>query len=145
MVEAIRDTAGTTQKRNGPRQEQRQVYFVTPWSHTPSPRGSELQARVVVLGRRGACLYPGSCHRDPMIWAARIRATHHPQTQGSRSLFVHCSSESQGPRHPLHCCGPLPRRPCLHAVELVAPQRQVLGHLQDTIRPEAVCLQPVFY
>lgn len=34
---------------------------MTPWSHTPSLRGPG-------LGRRAACLYPGSCRHDPMIW-----------------------------------------------------------------------------
>lgn len=92
----------------------------------------------MVLGGRGAHLYPGSCRHDLMLWAARIRATRHPQTQGSRSLFVRCSFESQGQRHPFHCHGPLLWRPCFHAVELVAPQRQVHGHLRDTTRSEAV-------
>lgn len=138
MTEALkRHHSSYHPERNKPRQEPRGFYFVTPWSHTRFLRGPGIEARVVVLGRRSACLYPGSCRHDLMIWAARIPATHHPQTQGSRSLFVHCSFESQGQRHPFHCLGPLLWRPCFHAVESVAPQRQVPGHLQDTTRPEA--------
>lgn len=143
-MEATGVLAVTTQTRNRPRREQKGFYFVRPWSHTPSLRDPGLQARVTVLWRRGACLYPGNCCRDPTIWAARVRATHHPQTRGSRSLCVHCSFESQGQRRPFHCLGLL-RRSCLHAVKLVVPQRQVHGHLQDTTRPQAACLQPCLH
>lgn len=108
---------------------------MTSWSHTPFLRGPGIEARVVIPGR-SACLYPGSCRHDLMIWAAGIWATHHPQTQGSRSLSVHCSFESRGQKHPFHCRGPLLCRPWFPAVEL-APQRRVHGHLQDTTRPEA--------
>lgn len=143
-MEATGFLAVTTRTRNRPRREQRGFYFVRPWSHTPSLRGPGLQARIKVLGRRGACLYPGNCCRDPTIWAARVRATHHPQTRGSRSLCARRSFESQGQRRPFHSRGLL-RRSCLHAARLVAPQRQVHGHLQDTTRPEAACLQPCLH
>lgn len=139
-MEATGVLAVTTRTRNRPKREQSGFYFVRPWSHTPSLRDPGLQARVTVLGRRGACLYPGNCCLDPTIWAAGVRATHHPQTRDSRSLCVHCSFESQGQRRPFHCRGLL-RRSCLHAVRLVAPQRQVHGHLQDTTRPKAARLQ----
>ena len=74
-------------------------------------------------------------------------ATRHPPTPGNRSPCGHCSFGSQGPTHPLHCLGPLQARPHLHAVELLAPQRQALVHLgRGTARPEAglptACLLP---
>lgn len=138
MMEAIRGLAVTYHPdRNKPGQEPTGFYFVTPWGHTPFLRGPGIEARVVILGRSACCLYPGSCHRDLMVWAAGIWATHHPQTRGSRSLSVHCSFESRGQRRPFHCRGSLLCRSWFPAVELVAPQRQVHGHLQDTTRPEA--------
>lgn len=108
------------------------------------PEGSRATGEGYGPREKGCLPLPWKCCRDPMIWAARVRATHHPQTRGSRSLCARCSFESQGQRRPFHCRGLL-RRSCLHAARLVAPQRQVHGHLQDTTRPEAACLQPYLH
>jgi hypothetical protein len=77
-----------------------------------------------------------------------VRATHRPQTPGSRSLYGHCSFGNRDQRRPSRCHGPLPARPHLHVLELAAPQRQAHGHLgvEGTTRPEAGqstnCLSP---